>query len=162
MREEDAQRAHVKTISEAASYPSGWVIGVGREFVYRKDGLQGLVNTYGLPLKAPVLTVPSPNDLYKSLVEKRVDMVVGSMTDPFIDILGLTVLDDDRKYFPQYDAALVVRTACLNSHPHLREALEKLSGKISDEEMRTMNHEVLSSSAEAVAKSFLLRTQLIK
>ena len=70
------------------------------------------------------------------------DLVAGNSTDGLIATLGLTVLEDDRHYFPPYEAVPVVRRETLASHPAVRAALSELSGKISDEEMRRLNYAV--------------------
>ena len=70
------------------------------------------------------------------------DIVAGNSTDGLIDALGLVPLEDDRHYFPPYDAVPIVRTAALEKFPKLRAALAGLAGKISEEEMRRLNREV--------------------
>jgi osmoprotectant transport system substrate-binding protein len=80
--------------------------------------------------------------LYRALVEKKVDIVAGNSTDGLIDALGLVPLEDDRHYFPPYDAVPIVRRAALEKFPKLRAALAGLAGKISEEEMRRLNREV--------------------
>ena len=79
---------------------------------------------------------------YKAAAEKQVDLIAGNSTDGLIDALGLTVLDDDKHYFPPYDAAPVIRDVVIMKHPEVREALRQLGGKISAEQMRRMNYAV--------------------
>jgi osmoprotectant transport system substrate-binding protein len=80
--------------------------------------------------------------LYRALVEKKVDIVAGNSTDGLIDALGLVPLQDDRHFFPPYDAVPVVRRAALEKVPQLRAALAELAGKISAEDMRRLNRQV--------------------
>jgi osmoprotectant transport system substrate-binding protein len=130
-----------RTLSEAARRAQGWRLACGYEFVKRADGLNGLLKTYGLRLDG------APRDmdlglLYQALQHGQVDMAAGNATDGLIEALHLRVLKDDRHYFPPYEAALVVREDALARTPGLREALAELSGKISTEQMRTLNYEV--------------------
>ena len=80
--------------------------------------------------------------LYRALVERQVDLVAGNSTDGLIAALNLAVLEDNRHYFPPYEAVPVVREATLQRHPELRAVLGELAGKISEEEMRRMNYAV--------------------
>jgi glycine betaine/choline ABC-type transport system substrate-binding protein len=80
--------------------------------------------------------------LYKALEDKQVDLIAGNSTDGRIPAMDVTVLEDDQKAFPPYDAALVVRSETLASHPGLRNALQELRGKFSGETMRRLNYEV--------------------
>jgi osmoprotectant transport system substrate-binding protein len=141
VRKDQAQRLNLKTISDAAPYTNKWVAGFGYEFIEREDGYPGLVKAYNLQFPAP----PRVMDLgitYKAAAEHQVDFIAGNSTDGLIDKLGLTVLDDDKHYFPPYDAAPIVRDAVTMKHPEVRDALAQLSGKISAEQMRHMNYAV--------------------
>jgi glycine betaine/choline ABC-type transport system substrate-binding protein len=84
-------------------------------------------------------------------------MVSGNATDGLIAAMGLTVLRDDKNYFPPYEAALAVRGAALESHAGLRAALDGLTGKISTVAMRKMNYEVdgRHRAVRDVARDFL-------
>jgi len=141
VRGPDARRFHIRTISQAARFAPQWRAGFGYEFMERRDGYQGLVRTYGLRFAAP----PRIMDLglfYRALLEKQVDMVAGNSTDGLIAAHDLTVLEDDRHYFPPYQAVPIVREDTLTRHPEVATALEQLAGKISDEDMRHMNYSV--------------------
>lgn len=147
-----------RTLSEAAKRGQGWRLGVGYEFLTRPDGLPGLLATYRLRLAE----TPRSMDLgllYKALQQNQADMVAGSATDGQITAMGLTVLQDDKGYFPPYEAALAVRAAALETHSGMRAALDELSGKISTEAMRAMNYEVDGKHRPAaeVARNFLER-----
>jgi osmoprotectant transport system substrate-binding protein len=141
IRGEDARRAQLQTLSDAAKYGPGWVLGVGYEFQQRPDGLAGLLKTYGLPLKGAVRTMDL-GLIYKALEQKQVDMVAGNATDGSLATMDLRVLQDDKHYFPPYEAAIAVRTAILEARPALREALAELSGKFTDAAMQKLNSQV--------------------
>jgi osmoprotectant transport system substrate-binding protein len=141
IRAEDARRLSIHTISEAAHYTPQWRAGFGYEFMERPDGYAGLVRTYGLVFAAPP-RIMDLGLLYRALLDKQVDLVAGNSTDGLIAARDLTVLEDDRHYFPPYEAVPIIRQDTLAQHPAVREALAQLSGKISDEEMRRLNYAV--------------------
>jgi len=141
VRGEDARTHHLKTMSDLVPLAPQWRVGVGYEFLERPDGYHGWTERYGLNFGKQ----PSVLDLglvYRALAEKKVDIVAGNSTDGLIDALGFVPLEDDRHYFPPYDAVPIVRRAALQKFPQLRAALADLGGKISEEEMRRLNREV--------------------
>src|SRR6266481_2421642 len=138
VRHRDATRYGLKRISDLAPLASRWKAGFGYEFLERADGFRGLANAYGLRFAAP----PTAMDLgltYRALAEGKVDVIAGNSTDGQIQALDLVVLEDDRHYFPPYEAAPVIRQAALTRHPEIAAALAQLAGKISDAEMRRLN-----------------------
>ena len=141
VRGEDARRLNLRTISEAAKYAPRWRAGFGYEFMERPDGYDGLVRTYGLRFATPA-RIMDLGLLYRALKEKEVDIVAGSATDGLISALEFVVLEDDRHYFPPYDAVPIVRERVLQEHPEVKSALAALAGKITEEDMRRMNYAV--------------------
>jgi len=138
---DEARRSHFRTLSEAARRRTGWVMGAGYEFLERPDGLKGLAKTYGLQIKGQVKTMDL-GLLYRALDQRQVEVIAASATDGMLSVLDVTVLDDDKHYFPPYEAAAVVRTGSLTSRGGMREALEELSGKLTTATMRKLNYEV--------------------
>lgn len=156
MRGEDARAAGIATLSDLAVHAPHLRMGVGYEFLERPDGFAGLARTYGLHFAAP----PSVMDLgllYRALEAKQVDVVAGNNTDGMIAALGLTVLDDDKHYFPPYDAVPIVRPEALQQFDGMRAALQQLEGRISTQDMRRMNYAVDGEKREVsdVAHEFL-------
>ncbi len=141
VRGDTARSEGIQTLSEAARRGEPWRLGTGYEFLQRPDGLNGLVQTYGLHINGRPVSMDL-GLLYRALEGRQVDMVAGSGTDGQLGVLDVVVLRDDRHYFPPYECALVVRDAAFTSYPGLKEALAALSGKIPDNEMRRMNFEV--------------------
>src|ERR1700761_490828 len=141
MRGQQAEQLHLKTLSEAARYSPQWKLGVGYEFEQRPDGLPGLEQAYGLRFDGS----PRLMDLgllYRALNGHQVDMIAGNSTDGPIKAFHLAVLQDDKHYFPPYQAVPLVRQEALDRWPQLRSAFADLAGKVTAEEMQTMNEEV--------------------
>jgi glycine betaine/choline ABC-type transport system substrate-binding protein len=156
VRKSDADRFNLKTISDAATHTPNWVAGFGYEFIERGDGYPGLAKAYNLRFPAS----PRVMDLgltYKAVVDHQVDFIAGNSTDGLIKALGLVVLEDDKHYFPPYDAVPLIRDAVVRKHPEVREALRALGGKISEDQMRRMNYAVDGEHKDVkqVVKEFL-------
>jgi glycine betaine/choline ABC-type transport system substrate-binding protein len=156
VRSDMAKRDGLRSLSDAARRPAPWRLGVGYEFVQRPDGLDGLVRTYGLRLNGEPATMDL-GLLYTALRSGSIEMGAASATDGQLADPSFTVLADDRGYFPPYECAVVVRDEALARHGQLRAALEELSGRISDVEMRRMNAAVDREHrrVEDVAREFL-------
>ncbi len=156
IRGDDARRLNVRTISQAAKYAPHWRAGFGYEFMERPDGYEGLARTYGLHFAAPP-RIMDLGLLYRALQDHQVDLVAGSATDGLISALGFVVLQDDRHYFPPYDAVPIVREQVLEEHPEVKTALAALAGKITEDDMRRMNYAVDGEHRDAtqVAAEFL-------
>ena len=157
MRPDDARRLAVKTLSQLAPVAPQLRLGVGYEFLERKDGYQGLVRTYDLHF-AEAPRVMDLGLLYRALENKSVDIVAGNNTDGLIAALGLVVLEDDKHYFPPYDAVPIVRPDLFRKCPQARGVFESLAGRITADQMRAMNYAVdgQKQDAAAVARNFLL------
>ena len=141
IRGEDARKLNIKTISEAAKYSPLWHAGFGYEFMERPDGYKGLAQTYNLHF-AEEPRIMDLGLLARSLKEKRVDITAGNSTDGLIYAFDFYVLEDDRHYFPPYEAVPVLREEMLNKHPEVRQILDELTGKITEEDMRQLNYAI--------------------
>lgn len=161
IRGEDARRLGLKTISQAAAYTPKWRAGFGYEFMERPDGYKGLAKTYGLKF-AEAPRIMDLGLLARSLKEKQIDLAAGNTTDGLIPALDLFVLDDDRHYFPPYEAVPVIREETVARHPEVKQALDALAGKISDDDMRQLNYAVDGQHRDAkeVVAEFLRRKGL--
>jgi len=150
IRGEDAQSLHLPRMSDLVAVAPKWRIGVGFEFLERSDGFRGWSERYGLHFAQQ----PSVMDLgliYRALQDHKVDIVAGNSTDGVIDSLHLVILEDDRHYFPPYDAVPIVRRATLEKFPQLRGALAGLGGKITGQEMRHLNYLVDGEQRDVAA-----------
>lgn len=141
VRGDDAEKLHLHAISDVAAHAPKWRAGFGYEFMERPDGYRGWVAMYGLHFAAEP-RILDLGLLYRALADKQVDLVAGNSTDGVIAALHMVALEDDRHYFPPYEAVPLARRATLENHPEVREAIGALAGKISEEEMRRMNYAV--------------------
>jgi osmoprotectant transport system substrate-binding protein len=162
MRGEDARQLGLTKLSQLASEASRMRLGVGYEFLERADGYNGLVRAYDLKF-AETPRVMDLGLLYRALQSHSVDIVAGSNTDGLIAALGLVVLEDDRHYFPPYDAVPIMRPDLSQRSPAARTAFEQLAGCITADEMRQMNYAVdgEKKDAAAVARRFLQQKNLL-
>jgi osmoprotectant transport system substrate-binding protein len=141
IRGEDARRLNIRTLSQAAAYAPRWRAGFGYEFMERPDGFPGLAAMYGLHF-AEAPRVMDLGLLARALHDRQIDIAAGNATDGLIAALDFFVLEDDRHYFPPYEAVPVVRGEALQRHPEVGRALAGLAGKISDAEIRELNYAV--------------------
>ena len=141
IRREDARRLQLTTFSQAARYTPQWRLGVGYEFEQRPDGLPGLSTAYGLRFAAPPRTMDL-GLLYRALNAHQVDIIAANSTDGPIQAFGLTALEDDKHYFPPYQAVPLVRAEALQRWPQIQLAINALAGKITADDMRAMNEAI--------------------
>lgn len=141
IRGDDAKRLNLSTLSQAAQYTPKWHLGVGYEFEQRPDGLPGLSAEYNLHFAGPPRTMDL-GLLYRALTAHQVDMIAANSTDGPIQALGLMALQDDRHYFPPYQAVPLVRNKSLHRWPQIAQALHALAGKVTADDMRAMNEAV--------------------
>ena len=141
VRGEDARRLNLKTISDAAQYAKSWRAGFGQDFMSRADGYPGFSRAYGLQF------TERPHEMaldltYTALASHQADVIAGNSTDGRIAALDLVQLEDDRHYFPPYQAVLMVRNDTIARLPVMADILRRLANAISTEEMRKLNYEV--------------------
>jgi osmoprotectant transport system substrate-binding protein len=141
IRGDDARRLKIGQLSQAAEFAPHWRAGFGYEFMERPDGYPGLAAAYGLHFAAPP-RVMDLGLLARALRDHQIDIAAGNTTDGLIPAFDFVVLEDDRHYFPPYEAVPVIRLQTLREHPQLAGILGKLAGSISDEEMQHLNYSV--------------------
>lgn len=138
IRRADGQRLGLRTISDAVEPARQWRAAFGYEFLNRQDGFPGLADRYGLRFAAP----PSAMDLgltYRALADGRVDLIAGDSTNGLIAALNLQMLEDDRAFFPPYDAVPVFNGASLRRHPELVPVVDRLAGRLSAATVQRLN-----------------------
>ncbi len=152
----DARSLGLTRLSQLAAHAPAWRAAFGYEFLEREDGYRGLAATYGLRFREP----PRVMDLtliYRALADGQVDVIAGDATAGLIEALDFVALEDDRRYFPPYDAVPLVHAATLLRYPEIGAALDRLAGRIDARAMRRMNHAVdgLHRDPADVAREFL-------
>ena len=157
VRTEDAARLGLKTIGDLNKF-AGAKAGFGYEFLERPDGFKGLVAAYGLQFAGQPRTMDL-NLIYRAVAAREIDVTAGDATSGQIALQGLVVLEDDRDYFPVYEAVPLVRADVLLKHPEIGDALRRLANAISADDMRGMNAAVDGERQDpaAVVRAFLDR-----
>lgn len=135
--------------------------GFTPEFMGRQDGDLGLRSVYGLNVHPVVV---SDAIMYKAAFEKELDLISGYSTDGRIKAFDLYVLEDDKKIFPPYFAAPIIKMKTLEKFPELEKTLNLLSAKFNDSIMTDLNFKSdhLNQTPEKIAKDFLIKTNLYK
>ena len=141
VRGEEAGKSALSTITELAAVSSGLRIGFGFEFLDRQDGYPGMVSAYGLSFAREPKTMDM-GLVYQALHDGQIDVAVGNSTDGLVAALKLRILKDDKRFFPPYDAAAIVRADTLAKSPKLRQVLSELGGLLTEEEMQLLNQQV--------------------
>jgi len=154
MRADDARAKGIARLSDLKSHPE-LRLGLSQEFIGRADGWPGLKRAYQLPYETP--RGLDHGLAYEAIAQHQVDAIDIYSTDAKIDKYGLTVLADDRNYFPRYDAVLLFRANLPQRLPRTWAAFKSLEGRIDDASMRRMNAEaeLEGKSFVAVAREFL-------
>jgi osmoprotectant transport system permease protein len=138
VRGDVARKSNLKTISDAVPVSSNWLAGFGQDFMSRADGYAGFAKAYSFNFAKQ----PREMDLsltYRALAAREVDIIAGNSTDGLIAALDLVQLEDDRHYFPPYQAVFIARN---DKAEILKEVFENLRNAIPTEEMRRLNYEV--------------------
>ncbi|CAN5734400.1 glycine betaine ABC transporter substrate-binding protein [soil metagenome] len=138
VRGDEARKNNLKTISDAVPFSKNWQAGFGQDFMSRKDGYAGFSKAYNFDFAKQ----PREMDLaltYQALKSGQLDIIAGNSTDGLISALDLFQLEDDRKFFPPYQAVFIARQ---DKAEILTEVFQKLADTISTEEMRRLNYEV--------------------
>ncbi|MDA3964619.1 MULTISPECIES: osmoprotectant ABC transporter substrate-binding protein [Enterococcus] len=156
VRKDTAEKYNLTKVSDLKNVADELVAGVDTSWINRKgDGYDGFQETYGFSFES---ILPMQIGLVYDAVEAgKMDIVLGYSTDGRIASYDLVMLEDDLSFFPPYDAAPVVANQVLKDTPHLEEALQKLGGTITTEEMQKLNYEADNNLVEpsVVAERFL-------
>jgi len=137
----DARATHLESLTDASMVGSAWALGVGYEFEQRPDGLAALDRTYHLHWTGSPKTMDL-GLLYKALEGNQVSMIAANATDGLLSKLDLKVLADDRHAFPPYQVSIAASQDRLRDTPGMREALQELSGKFTNQTMQQLNYQV--------------------
>lgn len=157
-----ARAHHLTKMSQLTGLNDQVTAGFDPDFYQLHDGYPGLKAAYGFNFKN--VKTMEPSIRYQAIAHQRVNVVDGYTTDPQIPRYHLKMLQDDRHFFPPYQGAPLMRQSFAKKNPRVVKALEKLSGKISTEDMQKMNYEVTvkKESAGKVARHYLIEHGLLK
>lgn len=157
IRGQDARQDQLHTISQVAKYSPRWRAGFGYEFMDRPDGYDGFVKTYSLkfPVEPRIMDLGL---LYRALAAHQVDIIAGNTTDSQLLTNDFTVLEDDKRYFPPYQAVTIVRDEIGKDYPDILAAIAELPDRISDNDIQHMNYEATAQHRDitAVVHEFLV------
>lgn len=152
---EFAEENGLETISDLAKIGDTLTIGAAQEIIPREDGLLGLEETYGFKFGNTIGM--DPGLMYEALGKGEVDCCSGFATDGQIGANNYINLEDDKQFFPPYDAMYVVDSEVLSENPDIETVLNKLAGQIDDKTMSELNYRVDNGGEEydEVARDFL-------
>ena len=162
VRTEIADQYNLKTLSDLAAVAPQLVFGANYDFFERLDGFDALCQAYGLKFKD---TVDMEMGLkYDAIRQKEIDVVNAFTTDGQLSSSNVTVLADDKGFYPSYMCGFVVRDEVLAAHPELLDVFKKVEHILTDEKMAAMNYqvEVEGQDPAAVATNFLKEAGLVK
>ncbi len=168
MRREESERLGIKSISDLAEYinenPGELITAIDHEFSIRPDGYPGVQEHYGFTQGENEIKIMDLGIMYKTLKEEQVDIAMGFATDGRIAAYDLVNLEDDKAFFPVYNAAPVVRKEMLESNPEIEEILGKIALLLDTETITKLNYEVdiNEREPEEVAREWLQSEGLIK
>lgn len=156
-----AKKYGLKKFSDLAKYPDTFTLGAEYDFFEIPKGYKELCDFYNLKFKQNL-----DMDIglkYEAIKSGKIDIMNIFTTDGQLSGADLTVLQDDKQFFPTYYCATVVRDDALKSHPGLEEALMKMNNILTDSEMSDLNYqvEVKGRSEKDVAKEFLVKKGLL-
>ncbi len=156
-----AEQWQLETFSDLARHSDAFTFGAEYDFFEREDGYNGLVKAYGFRFKGR-----KDMDIglkYEAVKSGQVNVINAFSTDGQLQQYQMKVLRDDRNYFPTYYAATLVKEETLQKYPELEGVLNRLNGKISDQEMTDLNYQVEIDKKEpaAVATQYLQRKGLL-
>ena len=171
MRKAQADELSIRTFSDLAAYirqqqqagaEKHLTAGFTAEFIERPDGYKGLADAYDFRFTDKPRQM-DPGLMYKACADGDVDVICAFGTDGRIAAYGLYTLKDDKKFFPPYYAAPLIRGRTLAEHPELRDILNRLAGALDDETMQRLNYEVDEKNRQAadVAREFLQQQGLL-
>lgn len=160
--QETAQKYNLNSFSDLAKVSSNFTLGCEFEFKDRPDGYLGLQDHYNMNFKE--VKGMDHGIMYRSIDSGEVEVVDAFSTDGQIKVFNLKILEDDKEFFPPYDALPVIRQDTLDKYPVIENALSKLANKIDEPAMQELNAKVDSDGmkTETVAHDYLVSQGLLK
>ncbi|TDL80354.1 osmoprotectant update ABC transporter permease/substrate-binding subunit OpuFB [Peribacillus frigoritolerans] len=158
---EAANQYGLEKMSDLKQVAGNMKAGFTLEFSDRMDGYKGIQKLYGTTF--PNLNTMEPKLRYEAIQSGEINLIDAYSTDSELKQYNLTVLEDDKNLFPPYQGAPLLKQETLEEHPEIEDALNKLAGKITDDEMRDMNYQVNveGKPAAEVAEDYLQNEGLL-
>ncbi len=167
MRTEDAEKLGVKTLSQLADYVNANAdkvrFGLNAEFYARPDGYKAMQESYGFKFPKKQIVKMNMGLLYKALRDDEINVAMGISTEGQIKALNLTVLEDDKKFFPVYNAAPVMWKETVDAHPEIIDIFTELGPKLDNATITNLNYQVAveNKDAKTVAREWLKSVGMI-
>ncbi len=166
MREADAERLGIETISDLAAAVNDdaeLTLASNATFYARDDGLRPLQETYGFRFGRANVKRMDQGLTLRALTQGEVDVAMTTATNGQIPSLPIVILEDDRQFFPNYALTPVVRQETLEANPELDEQMNSISALLDDRTMARLNArvDIEKQSAEKVAQNFLAEHELL-
>jgi glycine betaine/choline ABC-type transport system substrate-binding protein len=157
-----AKKFNLKTISDLAKVAKNLKAGEAADFFSREDGMPGITKTYGFSFGEEVEIDPGLK--YLAVEKGNIDVAVAYATDGMLKKYNMVVLEDDKNFFPPYDAVPRMQTEFAKSHPEVVKELNKLGGVFSNEDLQKYNYQIdaLEYPIKKVAETALKEKGLIK
>lgn len=162
MKREQAEELGISKISDLVAHQQDLRAGFTLEFIDREDGYKGMQELYGLALGSVQSMEPALR--YQAIQNGDVDVIDAYSTDSEIKQYDLVTLEDDRQLFPPYQGAPLLKAEFVSAHPEVVQGLNRLAGKITEEQMIEMNYlvNVEKQQPATVAHDFLVQENIIK
>lgn len=157
-----AKKFNLKTISDLAKVAKNLKAGEAADFFSREDGMPGITKTYGFSFGEEVEIDPGLK--YLAVEKGNIDVAIAYTTDGMLKKYNMVVLEDDKNFFPPYDAVPRMKMEFAKLHPEVVKELNKLGGVFSNEDLQKYNYQIdaLEYPIKKVAESALKEKGLIK
>ena len=164
VRNSDPRFKKIHSISQLEGKTNLFEIGMGHEFMERKDGFSNFVKKYELNFEKNKTWTMNQGLMYSALKNKKMDMIMAYSTDGRIKAFDLKTLEDDKRFFPAYEVAYLTRKDVLRQYPKIKKAFKELEGNITEKEMIFLNNQVdqLKYDSTQIVRNFLVKKNLLE
>ncbi|WP_136608884.1 osmoprotectant ABC transporter substrate-binding protein [Paenibacillus dokdonensis] len=163
IRKELAESKGYTKISDVKKDMANMKLGVDTTWLERStDGYPAFSKAYGI--KFGQIFPMEISLVYSAVANKQVDIVLAYSTDSRLKAYNLQTLQDDKQFFPPYDASPVLRSDLLKKHPEIKDAIAPLIGHLNADTMISLNYQVdiEKKSEREVANAYLKQKGLLK
>lgn len=164
VRKNDPRFKDINKVSDLKGKAQSLFLAMDHEFIERKDGYRYMAKTYDLNFSDKKMISMNSGLMYSALKNKQVDMVMAYSTDGRIKAYNLKLLEDDKQFFPTYEAAYLTRNKTLEDYPLLKMAFKDLANNISEKEIINLNDQVdrFKKEEKIVVRNFLIQKNLLE